>query len=135
MRSATRKSSYLLLEIMCCLALMACCLWPLLGPCLRVYVAKQQMLTQLYQNQRDQEALVHIKEMLYCHQIPFTELKKGLKITLDPTCTAYLSPIRTTSKPSLQKIGLLIQAQIVFKTTSGTTHTSSHLIFVEGVTA
>ncbi|MBS0646281.1 MAG: hypothetical protein JSR97_06785 [Verrucomicrobia bacterium] len=95
------------------------------------------MLSKIYDYKLEKEALGRIKEMLYSHDFPFKQLQQGLCFPLDldkTTCFVHLQETKHVAKPSLHRIGLLLQVDLEFKKVNGSQLTSSHLVFIEGIT-
>lgn len=133
MRRPIRKRSYLLLEVLCSLALISLVLFPLLKPCIELYTEKRLDYLQLKEESLQRRALAAFKEKLYLQEIPFIDLREGEIIDFpvgDQVCHAALHVMDRTEKTSLHRVGLLLQVELSCRGMPP----SFHLIFIEGVT-
>lgn len=114
-----RKSSYLILELMVALFLLATCLFPLIKPNVQLYLAEKKRYESQLNYSLQKNLLVDVKQHLLERRYSFSQLKEGVKGQ-----NYELVPIKTTNRESLNREGLLIQAQTAY---------GSEYIFVEMV--
>lgn len=133
MARTIRKKSYLLLEVLCSLALIALFLFPLVKSNVTLGVKKSQDLAVIKDSFLTTQAFTEVKRQLYLNEISFATLKKGttLQFSVDSReCQADLQLLKKSDKTSLKRVGLLVQVELAFK---GTPKKERQLVFVEGV--
>lgn len=118
-----RKRSFLLLELLLSLALIALCLFPLLKPQAAMRKADMANLEEMQWERVAQAAFCKVKVMLYENQIPWSALKKGVSGELDDgftlerkgnySCRYTIRKLDSSYKKN-QTVGLVVEIDLNF---------------------
>ena len=113
----TRKSSFLLLEVLISLFLIVTCLFPLLLPNIKLYRLEQRRLDSSLAYSLDRNLLCQVKCALLERKYSWEDLKKGKS-----ECGCWIVAIDKTERAILNKEGLLLEITTPYK---------KHTVFVE----
>jgi hypothetical protein len=128
-----RKRSFLLIEVLISLALIALCLFPLIKPLVAMRQEDRKYIELIQLEMASQHAFCEVKKMLYEHKIPWKSfskendfkdvLTKTYEIAFNKgmsrhyTCDYAIRHIETANKPSKKAVGLAVEVKLIF--TSG----------------
>lgn len=141
-----RKRSFLLLELLISLALVACCLFPLIKPHVFIHKKEREALEKMQLEMQAERAFCELKRQLYEQKISWKQLAKGVSGELGSvevfaggkdgcpfTCTYVLDVPKggTGYKLKPKRDVCILNVEFIFKPKKGTSMCFHRTLFVE----